>query len=337
MTRLEKLLRQWRGSVSSGKQSLMVCLDIGSHTTKILAGQKIFHQPTCFIQHQPTRAVIAVGKSAISMLGKLPKDARAVFPVRAGKVVESQDLQVYLDSTLKEYVSRNVVSFLNPQELRVVVTFPDHSTQVEVWRKVLKRWGQRVKVVAIADVLWTKVRTNRVFTHEGCVIDIGAMTTKLFLYTGEQKVLDKVADFGGDTVTNEMLQTLRQEYHLEVGWVTAEQLKIKVLHYGQSSQKHTVQGKDVVSGLPVTKVIDAVAFDSSKKVLLKNVVQAFTQLCQAATPELVAKVYESGIYLTGGGSLTPGLVKVLQTELKLPIHQASTPQEDLVRGTAVYR
>jgi rod shape-determining protein MreB and related proteins len=337
MTRLEKILRQWRGSPSSGKHSATISLDIGSHTTKVLAGQRIVIHPTCFIQHQPTHAVLAVGKSAISMLGKLPKDARAVFPIRSGKVIDSHDLQIYLDAILKDYVSRNLISFLYPQELRVAVTFPDQVPQLEVWRKTLRKWGQRITVVAIADALWTQVKTNRVFTLEGCVIDVGAMTTKLFLYTGEQKVLSKVAEFGGDTVTDEMLQALRQEYHLEVGWVTAEQLKVKVLQYSHSSQKHTVQGKDLVSGLPVTKVIDDSAFDPSKKALLVHIVQAFTQLCQAATPELVAKIYESGIYLTGGGSVVPGLAKVLQTELKLPIHQATTSQEDLVRGLAIYR
>jgi len=310
-----------------------VCLDFGSHSTKVLSnGRSISIYPSCFIRHVTSGDVIAVGDRVTKMLGKLPSDVEAVFPVRNGQVVDTPAFEQFTRAILQNFIHTNLLSFLNPMNIRAAILYPDHQTQRNVLDHILRQYSWRKKLIPAADALWSTVRAQQLFTNQGCVIDIGGMTTKIFLFAEGQLSSSEVAEFGGDAWTADIIQTLRQECHLEVGWVTAETLKLTALHVGSKEQKHTVQGKDVISGLPTTKVFSDHIFLAGSMRLVNRVITAFEGACQNAQPELVAKMLERGIYLTGGASQFSGLSAVLQETLKLPICLAKRPQEDVVRG-----
>lgn len=312
-----------------------VCLDFGSHTTKVLVnGRTISMYPSCFIRHVRSGAVVAVGDRVTKMLGKLPSDVEAVFPIRNGQVVDTQGFEQFARAILQSIIPANLLSFLTPVKVRSAILYPEHQTQRRVIEHTLRQYTWKVRLAPAAEALWAAVRAQHLFTNQGCVIDIGGMTTKIFLFAEGQLSSSEVAEFGGDAWTTDIIQTLRQECYLEVGWVTAESLKRTALHFGGKEQKHTVQGKDVVTGLPTTKVISDQIFLLGATRLTGRVMQAFEEACQNAQPELVAKMLERGIYLTGGGSRVIGLSGILQETLKLPICLAKLPQEDVVRGVA---
>lgn len=313
-----------------------VCLDFGSHTTKVLGSSRTPDlYPTCFIRHISTGTVVAVGEKVTKMLGKLPHDVEAVFPIRGGQIVDSHGFSQFVHAVLKQYVPTDLLSFLRPVELRAGVLHVHHQTQRAALERSLRPLSWRVKTVSAANALWAKAREDRLFTNQGCVIDLGAMTTKMYLFAEGQLSSFQVAEFGGDDWTTAIIQTLRQESHVEIGWATAEELKRKALHYGGKEQKHTVQGKDVISGLPITKVLSDRMFTLSSEHLLERVITAFEEACQNAQPELVAKMLERGVYLTGGGARIPGIGMALQDILKIPVCTAAHPLEDLVHGLAI--
>lgn len=337
MTRLEKLLRRF-GVMGSGRQRTAdVFLDIGSHTTKLLIGESLTIHPTCFVQHQASMAVLAVGDQALKMLGKLPEHTRVVFPVRFGKVQDQVQLELFVQSILQDSISQGIQTFFSPHRLHLAVLHPEQSAQHRAWEQSLKSWGRVMPVQSCANAIWQSVRNQHLFTGDGCVIDIGAMTTKFYMYTNGNVVSQKILECGGDTWTHEVMQALRRESQLEVGWVTAEYLKTKAIQFERSSQKHSVQGKDLVTGLPTTRVIDEDVFAEKKHTLLKQLVEVFQQLSQQSSPELVAKVRETGVYLTGGGSRIKGLAKHVEQALKLPVHASRFPQRDVVQGLSALR
>ena len=49
-------------------------------------------------------------------------------------------------------------------------------------------------------------------------------------------------------------------------------------------------------------------------------------------PELAADIVDSGIMLTGGGALLPGLDKLLHAETRLPVTISTEPLSCVVRG-----
>jgi rod shape-determining protein MreB len=56
---------------------------------------------------------------------------------------------------------------------------------------------------------------------------------------------------------------------------------------------------------------------------------------ETTPPELVADIYEHGIYLTGGGALLRGLDKEIAQATKIPVRIADDPLTCVVRGTGI--
>ena len=52
-------------------------------------------------------------------------------------------------------------------------------------------------------------------------------------------------------------------------------------------------------------------------------------------PELAADIYNSGIYLAGGGSMLRGLDKRISQKTDLPVYVAEDPLRAVVRGTGI--
>ena len=52
-------------------------------------------------------------------------------------------------------------------------------------------------------------------------------------------------------------------------------------------------------------------------------------------PELAADIYNSGIYLAGGGSMLRGLDKRISLKTELPVYVAEDPLRAVVRGTGI--
>ena len=52
-------------------------------------------------------------------------------------------------------------------------------------------------------------------------------------------------------------------------------------------------------------------------------------------PELAADIFNSGIYLAGGGSMLRGLDKRISAKTDLPVYVAEDPLRAVVRGTGI--
>ena len=51
--------------------------------------------------------------------------------------------------------------------------------------------------------------------------------------------------------------------------------------------------------------------------------------------ELSADIYNTGLYLTGGGSMLRGLDKRISQKTKLPVYVAEDPLRAVARGTGI--
>ena len=52
-------------------------------------------------------------------------------------------------------------------------------------------------------------------------------------------------------------------------------------------------------------------------------------------PELASDIFETGIYLTGGGALLRGLDKRIHLKTKLKVHVVEDPLRAVARGTGI--
>ena len=124
-----------------------------------------------------------------------------------------------------------------------------------------------------------------------------------------------------------------------MGEATAEKIKIEVgssLDDLSSPPDDTsVQGRDLLTGKPKQIEISykeiAKALDKS----IQRIEDAILETLSQTPPELSADIYNTGIYLAGGGSMLRGLDKRISQKTDLPVFIAEDPLRAVVRGTGI--
>jgi rod shape-determining protein MreB len=132
---------------------------------------------------------------------------------------------------------------------------------------------------------------------------------------------------------------MRTQHNLYVGERTAERIKIEVGAATEDldvpPEDMLVQGRDLLSGKP--KQVQ-VSYREISKALDKSILRiedAVMETLSQTPPELAADIYNTGIYLAGGGSMLRGLDKRLSRKTDLPVYVAEDPLRAVVRGTGI--
>ena len=97
-----------------------------------------------------------------------------------------------------------------------------------------------------------------------------------------------------------------------------------------------VKGRDVSVGRPRGCVIRSEEVRDVLRVPVKSIVRAIIEVLEETPPELSADLVDTGIVLTGGGSLLRGLDKHLEDEIGLPVVVADDPISCVAHGTAIF-
>ncbi len=319
-----------------------LALDIGSFTTRVMVGKQLaYTQPTCLTIHQPTQSVIDIGSAAYATLGKVPVSVEGIFPVRYGVISRPLVGAAYLRALLKTlFADQNRWPIVFG--LKVTLAVPASITPVEknVWKETLQQVGvTQIRMIPKVIAIQRALAATGVHIRYRCIVDIGAETTDIGLLSDSELIASTTIRMGGANYTQEVLSLLKDEYQCEIGPQTAEKVKHQYRPTGEtkadskpSDYKLTLRGKHVVTGVPTTvSVAGSLLRDRFKDVTHLLITEIQTFLAESP-PEVLTSALEDGLYLTGGGSLLPGVVEMIGQELKTHFSLAKHPQEDVVRG-----
>ena len=120
-----------------------------------------------------------------------------------------------------------------------------------------------------------------------------------------------------------------------MGERTAEEIKIEIgSAYPMNENKQIeVKGRDLVSGIPKTIVINEEEIRDALDEVVSQIVEGVKAALENTPPELSADIVDKGIVLAGGGALLRGLDILLREETSLPITIADDPLSTIVLGT----
>jgi len=171
------------------------------------------------------------------------------------------------------------------------------------------------------------------------IVDIGGGTTEIAVIALSGIVCDKSIKIAGDVFTNDIVYYMRSKHNLYVGERTAEKIKIMIGAVIEDLEnppdKMSVQGRDLLTGKPKQSMI---SYTEISKALDKSIIRIEDAIMEALAqtpPELAADIYNTGIYLAGGGALLRGLDKRLSRKTDLPVYVAEDPLQAVVRGTGI--
>lgn len=313
-----------------------VGIDLGTCSVLVFVSGKgiVTREPSVVAKTISGSRVIAVGREAKRMLGRTPRDIAAVRPLREGVIT---DFDVTL--AMLKYFMRKSLSWFPPIRPRLLLAIPAAVTHVE--RRAVLQAGRAagggtvyVMEEPILAALGAGLDISGPSGH--MVVDIGGGTTDIAVLSMREMVTDTSTRVGGDAFDEAIVRSVRREYNLVIGENTAEQAKIHAASAMPRERKeYLVRGRDLVSGLPKSLVLDTFALREAINEPLQTIGQAVRGVLDGTPPELLADIIERGIILTGGGALLDGMGEFLREETGLAVHVADDPVSCVARGTKV--
>jgi rod shape-determining protein MreB len=132
---------------------------------------------------------------------------------------------------------------------------------------------------------------------------------------------------------------MRSHHNLYVGERTAELIKIEVGAAIDELQSppddYKVQGRDLLTGKPKEIIVTYTEIARALEKSILRIEDAIMETLSNTPPELAADIYNSGIYMAGGGSMLRGLDKRISMKTDLPVYVAEDPLRAVVRGTGI--
>jgi rod shape-determining protein MreB and related proteins len=318
-----------------------IAIDLGTANTLIIHNDKVVvDTPSIVARDRRTGKIIAVGKEANLMHGKTHESIKTIRPLKDGVIADFDASEKMISMLIKSIPALNK-KFFTPA-LRMVICIPSGITEVEM--RAVKESAERVngkEVYLIHEPIAAAIGIGvEIMQPKGnIIIDIGGGTTEIAVIALGGIVCDKSVKVAGDVFTNDIVYYMRTQHNLSVGESTAEKIKIQVGSATENLESPpedmSVQGRDLLTGKP--KQVE-VSYREIAKALDKSILRiedAVMETLSQTPPELAADIYNTGIYLAGGGSLLRGLDKRISQKTDLPVYIAEDPLRAVVRGTGI--
>ena len=316
-----------------------IAIDLGTANTLIIHNDKVVvDSPSIVAMDRRNNKIIAVGQEANQMQGKTHENIKTIRPLKDGVIADFNSSEQMISMFIKNIPSLKK-RFFTPS-LRMVICIPSGITEVEM--RAVRESAERVngkEVYLIHEPMAAAIGIGvDIMQPKGnMIVDIGGGTTQIAVIALSGIVCDKSVKIAGDVFTNDIIYYMRTQHNLFVGERTAERVKISI---GSATEElenppedMSVQGRDLLTGKPKEILI---SYREIHKAIDKSIIRIEDSVMETLAqtpPELAADIYNTGVYLAGGGSMLRGLDKRLSQKTELPIFIAEDPLRAVVRGT----
>ena len=317
-----------------------LAIDLGTANTLIYAkglGVVLNEPSVVAIQHvagiRGKKNVIAVGREAKSMLGRVPYSIEAIRPMKDGVIADF----TITEQMLKHFIrSIHAKSFLRPSP-RIIICVPCGSTQVE--RRAIRESALAAgasEVYLIEEPMAAAIGAG-LPVADACgsmVVDIGGGTTEVGIISLGGMVYKGSVRIGGDKFDEAIVNYIRRSYGMLIGDQTAENLKkqIGVAYPSAEYKEMEVTGRNLAQGIPQSFTVSTTEMLEALNEPLNGLVTAIKIALENTPPELSSDIADRGIVLTGGGALLKDLDKMISEETGIPVILADEPLTCVVRG-----
>ena len=318
-----------------------IAIDLGTANTLIIHNDKVvIDAPSIVARDRITGKIIAVGQEANLMQGKTHENIKTIRPLKDGVIADFDASEQMIKMFIKSIPALKKKLFT--PALRMIICIPSGITEVEM--RAVKESAERVngkEVYLIHEPMAAAIGIGvDIMQPKGnMIVDIGGGTTEIAVIALGGIVCDKSVKIAGDVFTNDIVYYMRTQHNLFVGETTAEKVKIQIgaatEDLDNAPEDMSVQGRDLLTGKP--KQVD-VSYREIAKALDKSIQRiedAVMETLSQTPPELAADIYNTGIYLAGGGSMLRGLDKRISLKTDLPVYIAEDPLRAVVRGTGM--
>lgn len=312
-----------------------IAIDLGTSNVLIYDKKKIvLNEPSIVVKNKRDGEIIAIGNRAKKMLGKTPENIEVIKPINEGVVSDINALRAMLKYFLNKLY---VFSFFKPE---IIISIPAETTKIEK-KAILEAIPKAKKVYLIegprAGLVGSGIDISE--PKGNLIVDIGGGSTDISILSLNETVVSKTVKIGGNKFDDDIINFMKKQYGLLIGERTAEIIKKEIgtaknLPY-EENLLADVRGRDLESGMPKVIEISTNHVYEATKSSVDEIVLAIREVLKKCPPELSPDVLDSGILLTGGGSLIKNLDLAIQEELNIKVKRGDNPLEAIVIGSAL--
>ena len=318
-----------------------IAIDLGTANTLIIHNDKVvINSPSIVAIDRTTNKIIAIGEEANIMQGKTHENIKTIRPLKDGVIADFEASEQMINTLIKSIPTLKRRWF--SPSLTMVICIPSGITEVEM--RAVKESAERVngkEVYLIHEPMAAAIGigVDIVKPKGNMVVDIGGGTTEIAVIALSGIVCEKSIKVAGDVLTNDIVYYMRTKHNLSIGDITAEKIKHDVGSVTETldnpPEDMRVQGRDLISGKPKEKVISYIEVAKAVDKSIIRIEDSIMETLSQTPPELAADIYNTGIYLAGGGALLRGLDERLSNKTDLPVYIAEDPLQAVVRGTGI--
>jgi len=314
-----------------------VGIDLGTANTLVWVSGKgiVIREPSAVARHKKTKEILAIGLSAKKMLGRAPASIETIRPLKDGVIADFDATAAMLSHYIKKVHESGSVIPKIPRP-RIVIGIPSGVTEVE--RRAVAdacvSAGAR-EAHLIEEPMAAAIGANLPIEDPAgiFIVDIGGGTAEIAVISLGGVVLGRSIRVAGDEMDEAIIGYVRLKYSLLLGQPTAENVKISIGSLMEEKDKFAVvRGRDLETGLPKSVKLSSSEIREALTPTIQEIVTSISDTLEETPPELISDVMEKGIVLAGGGSLIPGIDKLISGETKMPVWIADDPLTCVVRG-----
>jgi rod shape-determining protein MreB and related proteins len=310
-----------------------VAIDLGTANTLVYRQGEgiVFNEPTVIALNTRSGDVLAMGEDAWDMIGRTPGHVVAMRPLKRGAITDFDITQHMIRLILKRV---GVGRFPRP---RVLICVPSAITEVE--RRAVKEAAHLAgaRDVALVEEPLAAAIGAGLPVHEpvgNLIVDVGGGTSEMAVVSMGGIVAGKAIRVGGFDMDAAVQQHIRKVYGIAIGERTSEQIKIAIGSAWPTPgiPAARVRGRELSTGMP--RAVEVAEGDIREALAepVRAILDASRDALAESPPELGHDVLETGMFLTGGGSLLKGMDVRLARECEVPVHLTEQPLETVVLG-----
>jgi rod shape-determining protein MreB len=320
-----------------------LAIDLGTANTLIYMRDRgiVLDEPSVVAIRQEggpngKKTILAVGKEAKQMLGRVPGNIEAIRPMKDG---------VIADFTITEQMLKQFIKMVHETKLlkpspRIIICVPCGSTQVE--RRAIRESALGAgasQVYLIEEPMAAAIGAGLPVSEASgsMVVDIGGGTTEVGVMSLGGMVYKGSIRVGGDKFDEAIINYIRRNYGMLIGEQTSEAIKktIGSAFPGSEVRDMEIRGRNLSEGIPRSFTVTSNEILEALTDPLNQIVTAVKVALEQTPPELASDIADRGMMLTGGGALLRDLDRLLLEETGLPVHIAEDPLTCVVRGSGI--
>lgn len=309
-------------------------IDLG--TVNILVWVKgrgiVIQEPSMVAISVKDNKIVAVGKEAQVMLGRVPDAIEVARPLREGVIADYWVTEAMLRFYVEQIVGR--VRFFSPE---LMVSTPVGVTSVE--RRAVEDAARKAagkNAYTIEEPLAAAIGAGLpIDTPTGnMVVDIGGGTAEAAVVAMNGIVTSNSVRVGGLKLDEEIAAYVRRKYNLIIGEQTSEQVKIDIGSALPLDEELSmeVKGRDQIAGLPRTITLTSSEVTEALSEPLSVIVSMVRSVLEKTPPELSSDIIDRGMIITGGGAMLRNIDKLLTKETGVPCYAAENPSACVALG-----